>query len=203
MSLDQPRRCRCGRTGLGRWKSRRDIGKSLEAHPMSRPAAQAGDVASKVSHRAQVPAAFPIGPFEAMDTGRRYHCAGCSKAVVICSHCDRGQRYCSPRCSQQARRRLMRAAGCRYQNSPAGRRAHAERQRRYRARCAKVTHQGSPPGVGSVPLSPEPKVPASPVSGACWKCHRPLSDGVRQDFLHSSVRTHPPNRREHAPHARS
>lgn len=48
-------------------------------------------------------------------------------------------------CADQARRTAVRAAGCRYQASRRGRHAHAERQRRYRAKPKKVTHQGSPP----------------------------------------------------------
>ena len=33
-------------------------------------------------------------------TGRRYLCAACRAAVLICSHCDRGQRYCAAGCAQ-------------------------------------------------------------------------------------------------------
>jgi hypothetical protein len=82
------------------------------------------------------------------DTGRLFLCARCSAQVVICRACDRGHIYCSPACSGQARRASLRAAGRRYQASRAGRFAHAERARRYRARCKIVTHQGSaePPG---------------------------------------------------------
>ena len=46
------------------------------------------------------------------------------------------------------------AAGRRYQTSRPGRLAHAERARRYRARCNKVTHQGSPPPPSDDFLSP-------------------------------------------------
>ena len=31
--------------------------------------------------------------------GRRYLCARCRKAVTICSHCDRGHRYCGEGCA--------------------------------------------------------------------------------------------------------
>mgnify|MGYP007097586828 CR=1 FL=1 len=62
--------------------------------------------------------------------GRRYHCAGCRTAVLICSHCDRGQRYCTTRCADEARRQSIRASGRRYQDSSRGRHTHAERQRR-------------------------------------------------------------------------
>jgi len=70
--------------------------------------------------------------------GRRYLCAGCRAPVLICNHCDRGNRYCTAQCAHQARRRSVRAAGWRYQVSLRGRHAHAERQRRYRARQQEV-----------------------------------------------------------------
>ena len=50
-------------------------------------------------------------------TGRRYLCAACRAAVLICSHCDRGQRYCAAGCAQRARAASLRAAGTRYQAS--------------------------------------------------------------------------------------
>ena len=78
-------------------------------------------------------------------TARLYLCARCRRQVVICSHCDRGHRYCGAGCARAARAKSLRAGGQRYQNSRRGRHRHAERQRRYRQRQAeKVTHQGSP-----------------------------------------------------------
>jgi hypothetical protein len=41
---------------------------------------------------------------------RRFLCARCRSPVLICSHCDRGQRYCSAACSLQARSCAQRAA---------------------------------------------------------------------------------------------
>lgn len=63
----------------------------------------------------------------------------------LCSHCDRGQRYCSFACRRQARLRQHRAANRRYQQSPEGRLDHRDRQQQYRERqCrARVTDQGS------------------------------------------------------------
>lgn len=64
-------------------------------------------------------------------TGRRYLCAVCRAAVLICSHCDRGQRYCAAGCAQRAQRARaasLRAAGARYQASFPGRLAHAQRE---------------------------------------------------------------------------
>ena len=34
---------------------------------------------------------------------RLFLCARCRTQVLLCSHCDRGQRYCTPACSRQAR----------------------------------------------------------------------------------------------------
>ena len=129
--------------------------------------------------------------------GRRYLCAGCRKAVVICRHCDRGNRYCDHACSQAARQRHQHAAGQRYQATLRGRHAHAERQRRYRARKQKVTHQGSPSLPPPVPLRSEPIAPVIPVPWHCVRCHRHLPDWVRLDFLRCRIRRHPPDRSSH------
>lgn len=131
--------------------------------------------------------------------GRRYLCAGCRTAVVICSHCDRGHRYCTSTCAEQARRQAVRAAGCRYQASRRGRHAHADRQRRYRAKLQKVTHQGSPPVDPTDPLTPEPMTPVLPAPWHCGRCRRPVPDGVRLDFLRRRIRRLQPDRSVHGP----
>ena len=85
--------------------------------------------------------------------GREYCCARCHRSVVICSRCDRGNRYCSDGCAKAARRESLGRAGRRYQESRRGRFSHAARQRRYRERQAQmVTHQSSAPGLISVSL---------------------------------------------------
>jgi hypothetical protein len=43
------------------------------------------------------------------------HCPQCGLQFLICSRCDRGQRYGGPVCAQTARRASLRAAGKRYQ----------------------------------------------------------------------------------------
>ena len=145
-----------------------------------------------------------------MDTpGRFYLCAHCRCAVLICSHCDRGNRYCTPECAKEARRLAQRAAGKRYQDSLPGRTAHAKRQRCYRTQIQKVTHQGSPPPLPAVQLPPEPTPPAvqlppeptppaRPLPGHCCRCHRALPNRVRQDFLRCRIRRHPLDRSVHA-----
>ena len=170
---------------------------------MPRPAVLTGNVACRVFHEAGV-AVFPHWPSLPMDLpGRRYLCARCRTAVIICSHCDRGQRYCTAKCADQTRRTAVQAAGCRYQASRRGRHAHAERQRRYRARHQKVTHQGSPPKPLAVPLRPEPIAPVNPVPWQCSRCHRPLPDWVRLGFLRGRIRRNRLHRKIHGPYPRN
>jgi len=86
--------------------------------------------------------------------GRLFNCAHCERQVVFCPRCDHGNLYCSPGCSETARRDSVRRAGRLYQDSHRGRLKHARRQQRYRERrlgqaseregCGqKVTHHPS------------------------------------------------------------
>jgi hypothetical protein len=95
------------------------------------------------------PAVSPIArrlssPIERVWMGtscRLFVCARCGTTVLICSQCDRGNRYDGTECSEAARRHSVREAGRRYQQSPAGAACHARRQKRFRTRqaefCAK------------------------------------------------------------------
>lgn len=69
----------------------------------------------------------------------------CRAVFFLCSHCDRGQRYCSLSCRRQARLGQRRCANRRHQQSLEGRLDHRDRQREYRQRRAqaRVTDQGS------------------------------------------------------------
>ena len=122
---------------------------------------------------------------------RHYLCARCRTAVIVCSHCDRGQRYCAGGCAQLARAHSLKAAGQRYQTSLPGRHKHAARQRRYRARQQKVTHHGSPP-LASPDLLPV--IPAlrleikSPLPWHCHFCGQLQVQFVRNDFLRRRIR---------------
>jgi hypothetical protein len=71
---------------------------------------------------------------------RLFICARCRQQVLLCSRCDRGQRYCSRACSSAARLDSRREAARRYQNSRAGRMAHAARSRRWRQRRRERDH---------------------------------------------------------------
>jgi hypothetical protein len=115
-----------------------------------------------------------LGPEVRMEeSARLFLCARCAVPVRLCSRCDRGQRYCTPSCSNTARRTAQREAARRYQRSRNGRMVHAARSRRWRIRHHRsepvaepmaqaqtppsaaaniVTHQGSPGGTGNAPL---------------------------------------------------
>lgn len=135
------------------------------------------------------------------EAGRLFVCARCRTQVVLCSRCDRGNVYCGQACSQSVRRTSMREAGRRYQSSRAGRFAHAERARRYRARRKNVTHQGSA-AAGTDDLLPAETTPSPPVHDAtpgieshascttdiadvprCSRCGAMRAQAVRQGWL--------------------
>ncbi len=78
-----------------------------------------------------------------VESHRIFTCARCHEQVVICTHCDRGNRYCSDECSEPSREESMREAGDRYQRTEQGRRNHAARQQSYLLRQEEMTHQGS------------------------------------------------------------
>ena len=138
-----------------------------------------------------------------MDSSARlYLCERCRAQVIICSTCDRGQIYCGGVCSAETRRTSRQAAGRRYQSSRQGRFTHAGRQRRYRARQQKVTHQGSPPPVSDAVLPAglvvtvlecsltekrrsAPGFPGRTVEAAphCHVCGRPCPPFFRWEFL--------------------
>ena len=132
-------------------------------------------------------------------TGRIFKCARCFKQVIICSRCDRGQRYCSPDCSETARNHSQRAASHRYQQSREGRIKHALRMRLYRLRKQIVTHQGSqssaPNGLLQANSTDARKSsvtlhqPVVAISFQCHFCGCHCSEFVRLDFLqHCRVR---------------
>jgi hypothetical protein len=126
-------------------------------------------------------------------SARLFVCAECRTQALICSCCDRGQIYCAGDCRGLARRRRQRAAGARYQASGRGRRTHAERASRYRARREKVTHQGSPRSRSGDCLPSGSRTVASGartsgnrsrrLASHCHWCGRRCPDLVRQGFL--------------------
>lgn len=111
---------------------------------------------------------------------RMFLCAGCRAQVVVCSHCDRGQRYCAGGCAGRTRQRLQREAGRRYQRSRMGRHKHAQRMRRWRdqsrADANKVTHQGSQgTGANDVLAASQYCEPSCTSSSTCLATSLPTS----------------------------
>jgi len=150
-------------------------------------------------------------------TARLFLCARCRDQVLLCSHCDRGQQYCSRACSRVSRRERRRETAQRYQSSRCGRLKHAARTARWRDRRRslreggnKVTHQGCSvahadaslpvcdiPSGGELTISTESRTDtaiasAGTVPFAAWVCRRcaqRLLPHVRQGWLRpSSVR---------------
>ena len=123
---------------------------------------------------------------------RLYNCARCHRQVTICSHCDRGNIYCGKSCADRARSTSLRAAGKRYQRTRRGRFNHAERQRRYRSRSKKVTHQGSLELPANDPLTTRSEAPSSVVvvedeAIRCHFCGRLCSGFLRLEYLHRTA----------------
>ncbi len=87
----------------------------------------------------------PHQPFISMTTSSRlYHCLRCHAQVVICRHCDRGNRYCTNGCSKKARAISLKRACKKYQSTRIGRFNNAARQQRFRTQQKqKVTHHRS------------------------------------------------------------
>jgi hypothetical protein len=106
---------------------------------------------------------------------RFFLCARCRVQVLICSYCDRGQRYCASGCASTTRRARQREAGKRYQRGRAGRFKHAWRTRRWRMRQAakaqSVTHHSSQLApLDAVLTAPSPTLPATAVAVASQPC---------------------------------
>ena len=121
-------------------------------------------------------------------TARLFHCSHCHQQVSICSHCDRGNRYCGSACRLKARTLNRQSANKIYQCSLKGRLKHANRQSRYRARKRatekKVTYQGSPV------LPPNDLLPAQPdenksqlIRKRCHFCGDEVALFLRNSFL--------------------
>lgn len=145
------------------------------------------------------------GHGEALGNARAFACARCGAAVLVCSRCDRGQRYCGRGCARPARRESVRAAGRRYQASRAGRFAHARRAQRYRQRRREeiVTHHGSqdPHEAPTVTTTDPPAAQAAaagdgvaPVQWHCHWCERACTPLLRRGFLRRGRGHVPPER---------
>ena len=133
-------------------------------------------------------------------SARLYNCARCHHQVIICSHCDRGNIYCSGHCSTQSRLEKQQEANCRYQSTAKGRHGHATRQQHYRQRQKqKVTYQGSVDLASYDLLHAEPegdktvkKAATSPLltdqsAHVCHFCGCRCMQSLRWVFLHQQA----------------
>ena len=100
-------------------------------------------------------------------TARLFLCARCRDQVLLCSHCDHGQLYCSRACSRVSRRERRSETAQRYQSRRRGQLKHAARTARWRERrrslrhhINKVTHQGCSVAHADAPL-PSCNIPSA------------------------------------------
>ncbi len=127
-------------------------------------------------------------------SSRLYHCCHCHAQVIICSHCDHGQRYCPGQCRHQARSESLKRAAIKYQFSRAGRFNNAVRQQRFRQRLRqKVTHHGSLQTsthavLANKPSSDEKHPWQAPMQCTlyCHFCGTPCGPFLRHDFSQRS-----------------
>ena len=151
------------------------------------------------------PPMHAAGQGEVQGSARAFGCAACGVQVLVCSRCDRGQRYCGRECARRARCESLRRAGRHYQSSRAGRFAHARRSLRYRQRQRAqqiVTHQCSRAPVPGFTVTmdstqgtaaaqrpqdgePPPEAVAAAMPGAwcCHWCRRGCAPLLRRGFL--------------------
>ena len=105
--------------------------------------------------------------------------------------CDRGQRYCTTGCSEQARKTSTKRASKKYQATRQGRFNNAARQQRYRSQIKqKVTHHSSLKitlhDVLTMRSDPAKKVAIPSKNEKTMRCHHcgeVCSPFLRDDFL--------------------
>jgi hypothetical protein len=127
-------------------------------------------------------------------SSRLYHCCRCHVQVIICSGCDRGQRYCPGACRHLARAESSKRAAKKYLSTRTGRFNNAARQQRFRMQIKqKVTHQGSTPkrlhDLLKIRLAETIKTQkrSLPVSTLrCHHCGEVCESFLRLDFLQRS-----------------
>ncbi len=138
---------------------------------------------------------LPSSTFVSMPSSSRlYHCCRCYAQVIVCTHCDRGQRYCTDGCSQEARKESIKRARAKYQATRPGRMNNAARQQRYRERQQqKVTHHRSLAIILRDLLQTVPdEIKRADMPGKtdatvrCHHCGAVCGPFLRSDFLQSS-----------------
>ena len=127
-------------------------------------------------------------------SSRLYHCCRCHAQVIVCRRCDRGQRYCTNGCRQDARVLSQKRASKKYQASRLGQLNNASRQKRFGQRQKqKVTHHCSLKITSHDVLPSKPSWPKKIQEYAqtcsllcCHHCGAVCEPFLRSDFLHSS-----------------
>jgi hypothetical protein len=115
-----------------------------------------------------------------VEAQRRFLCDRCYAPVVICTQCDRGQRYCGPACALAARRENQRASNRRYQGTERGRELHRAHQAAYRDRLRRSSSGPSVTEQGLRKADPEPFKPLrTPVLHRCPVCGAPQTPFLR------------------------
>ena len=127
-------------------------------------------------------------------SSRLFNCCRCHAQVIICSRCDRGQRYCAGDCRHKARFESVKRATNKYQLTRIARFKNAERQKHFRQRNQqKVTHQGSAQmrlhdllktRLTEIKKTQKPLLPGSTCH--CHYCGAVCEPHLRHDFMRSS-----------------
>lgn len=176
------------------------LAKDLPSNPVPQPH-RAFAQAVPVSHLHRLFSSSRPLDVQMCHSGRIYNCVRCQHQVIICSHCDHGNIYCSDDCARQSRHEKQKEAAERYQSSLKGRQQHARRQHHYRQRQQyshqgqnkKVTHQGSPEISACDSITTGLKTEISPPVTSlyskkegfvCHFCGGQWGEYLRWDFLH-------------------
>jgi len=104
---------------------------------------------------------------------RLFLCARCCDQVLLCSHCDRGQQYCSRACSSLSRRERRREAAERYQSSRSGRLKHAARTACWRQRQRSLRQASAGAGAGDAKEVTHQGCPDTGADASLLACDRP------------------------------
>lgn len=124
-----------------------------------------------------------VGPQCSREGYREFRCGRpeCGRWVQICSRCDRGNRYCGPRCARAARRESQRKSQLKYEQKLKAKLLRAARQKRYRARLALAAASRQPEPDEELPAVTErdPEDPAPSQGGSAADQEEEAQDAAR------------------------
>jgi hypothetical protein len=125
---------------------------------------------------------------------------GCGRGFLLCSHCDRGNRYCSKECAAAARKIYLVTIRRKYASSPEAREDHRARMERQRDECRRARPvmdlcRQKPATDRNLPPRPLPAVNSTSLDAGSKAGHRsaPL-------FRRSEPRPRPDARFARTPH---